>query len=484
LFGINTKISDYFHQEFFPAPILIYLIISCNAYVVITSSDENQEMALIADAVAQVKNVNGDTSNKHADIELPRSDTTAFSSPPSSMNPISSTFSSTTPTASVQSVVNHLVEDKVKDLMTAFAINEGDLVHVLWQDDTPEPGFTPGILHKRDGADFDPTTVNLTPSSLQSTLPAIAVSGNNVHVAWRDVESNDLFYRRSTDGGALFGTIINLSNNADISDAPAIALSGNNVHIVWEDLTGGNYDILYRRSTDGGASFTDPTKNLSNNAGTSISPAIATVGNSVHVVWSDDTSGGNEILYRRSVNNGSTFPNTITNLSDNLSDSTSPAIAASGNNVHVAWQDIPLSAEILYRRSLDGGSTFPNVIKNLSGNVGASLFPAIAVSSNSVHVIWSDTSSGNQVILHRRSLDNGNTFPNEIKNISNNQGPAEFSAIALSGANVYVVWTNSINGFYEIVYGTSSNNGNTFSTTLTNLSANAGESKFPAIAVS
>ena len=49
---------------------------------------------------------------------------------------------------------------------------------------------------------------------------------------------------------------------------------------------------------DGGGSFTEPLKNLSGNAGTSSRPAIAVSGNSVHVVWDDDTSGNFEMLYR------------------------------------------------------------------------------------------------------------------------------------------------------------------------------------------
>ena len=103
--------------------------------------------------------------------------------------------------------------------------------------------------------------------------PAIAVSGNNVHVVWDDdtLGNFEILYRRSFDGGATFGPTINLSNNAGQSFRPAIAVSGNNVHVVWDDNTPGNFDILYKRSTDGGASFTEPTKNLSVNTGTSFS---------------------------------------------------------------------------------------------------------------------------------------------------------------------------------------------------------------------
>ena len=157
-------------------------------------------------------------------------------------------------------------------------------------------------------------------------------------------------------------------------------------------------------------SFTDPIKNLSSNVGQSTRPAIAVTGNSVHVVWDDATSGNFDILYRRSLDGGSTFPNIIKNLSSDLEVSAFPAIAVSSNNVHVVWHSGSEGGnfDILYRRSLDGGSTFPNIIKNLSNNMGISGFPAIAVSGNNVHVVWEDdTPDPLRDILYRRSTDGG-----------------------------------------------------------------------------
>ena len=294
----------------------------------------------------------------------------------------------------------------------------------------------------------------------------------------------EIFYRRSFDGGATFGPIINLSNNAGVSARPAIALSGNNVHVVWDDNTSGNFDILYRRSTDGGASFTESTKNISANSGSSFSPAIAVSASTVHVVWDDSTPGNNDILYRRSTNNGAAF-HPIKNLSDNVGVSKVPSIAAIGNNVHVVWSDATSgNFEILYRRSIDGGNSFPNVIKNLSSNAGGSFVPAIAASGNNVHVVWTDETSGNPEILYRRSIDGGNSFPNVIKNLSGNTGTSTISAISLSGNNVYVVWTDDTIGNFEIIYRTSSDNGATFPSLLTNLSANSGFSSSSSIAAS
>jgi hypothetical protein len=193
----------------------------------------------------------------------------------------------------------------------------------------------------------------------------------------------EILYRRSLDNGSTFPNIIkNLSSNAADSFNPAIATSGNNVHVVWTDSTPGNFDILYRRSLDGGSSFPNIIKNLSSNAGDSIGPAMAASDNNVHVVWSGSTTGPtDDILYRRSVNGGETFPNIIKNLSSNAGDSIVPDIAVSGNNVYAVWQDNPiLNMEILYRTSADNGNTFPAVSTNLSTNLGASGFPAIAVS--------------------------------------------------------------------------------------------------------
>ena len=256
------------NRTLIPVLVPMFLIISSSVYPALISIVENKEMSTIAEAVAQLKGKdNVDTSGHHADMQISNSRIIS----PSSPTPIDPSATS------IQPNKTPIIQDQGQDLITATTIEAGDLVHVLWDDNTFGNN---DILYKRDGADFDPTTVNLSNNAGASISPTIAVSSNNVHVVWEDATpgNNDILYRRSTNGGATFGPIINLSNNAGISVFPAIAISGNNVHVVWQDDTPGNFDILYRRSTDGGASFTEPTKNLSSNAGGSGSPAIAASG--------------------------------------------------------------------------------------------------------------------------------------------------------------------------------------------------------------
>ena len=75
-------------------------------------------------------------------------------------------------------------------------------------------------------------------------------------------------------------------------------------------------------------------------------------------------------------------------------------------------------SDIMHRSSLDGGTTFPNVIKNLSDNFGISSFPAIAMSGSNVYVVWEDLASlATKEVLYRTSADNGATFPAIISNL-------------------------------------------------------------------
>src|ERR671928_768671 len=83
--------------------------------------------------------------------------------------------------------------------------------------------------------------------------------------------NDDIYFKRSTNGGASFGDTINLSNNLGDSYNFQVSLSGDYVYIVWQDETlgvNGTDDIYFKRSTNGGASFGD-TINLSNDTGDS-----------------------------------------------------------------------------------------------------------------------------------------------------------------------------------------------------------------------
>ena len=67
----------------------------------------------------------------------------------------------------------------------------------------------------------------------------------------------------------------NISNSAGNSSESRLAVdSRGNVYVVWNNGNSSAFEIFFSRSTDGGATFSAP-QNLSNNVDSSFSPEIA-----------------------------------------------------------------------------------------------------------------------------------------------------------------------------------------------------------------
>src|SRR5229473_1264325 len=81
----------------------------------------------------------------------------------------------------------------------------------------------------------------------------------------------------------------NVSNNLDQSATPQIAVdAAGKINVVWVDTTPGNWDIFFSRSSDGGATFSVP-QNLSSDAADNASPQLSVdAGGNISVVWEND----------------------------------------------------------------------------------------------------------------------------------------------------------------------------------------------------
>ena len=341
--------------------------------------------------------------------------------------------------------------------------------------------------------------INLSNNSGFSEHPQIAISENNVYVVLVDdtlTNKKDILFRRSIDGGNTFEKVINLSNssNADAYNQE-IAAVGNNVYVVWQNSIIGNKptanypngsssisdhndnykssitekknsSILFRASVDGGNSF-KKIKTLSNNAFESY-PKIAAFGNSAYVVWNVGIIGNlsnqsnninnitNGIFFTKSVDNGNKFSDTI-RLNDDWNSIGESQIAAYGNNVYVVWggnPDYKIAGNMFIVKSSDNGIKFSKPM-SLTGNKKNSLnVEVIADGDKNVYILWQSVlSNGNEEILFKKSSDNGATFTNPDKNISNNKGISECTSVVVSeNNNVYVVWEDDTYGNHEILF--------------------------------
>ncbi|HYL66811.1 MAG TPA: hypothetical protein VEU72_06620 [Nitrosopumilaceae archaeon] len=320
------------------------------------------------------------------------------------------------------------------------------------------------------------TPINISPDQGDSILPQMAVSGNNVYVIWDDNSTGKygILFTKSNDGGTTFGTLVDISRGIGTSGSPQFAVSGNDVYAVWQAKTTGNYQIIFAKSTDGGATFSIPG-NLSNSTGDSSYPKIAISGNNIYIVWSyTATNKDYDVLFTKSTDGGVTF-STPVNISNNLGDSGLPQMVVSGNNVYVTWENNGLgNFEVFVAKSTDNGNTFAIPV-NISNNAAPSGAPKIAASGNNVYVVWMDKTPENYDIFVAKSNDAGSTFGTPV-NVSNTAKDSGYPQITMSGNNVYVVWTETIlNKNYDVFFAKSNDGGSTFGTPI-NISNNMGPS--------
>ena len=124
------------------------------------------------------------------------------------------------------------------------------------------------LLQSADAVDWsDPTD----PRTGRTGQAPSVVTGDNVYIAWwngtagePDIQT-DVLFRASTDGGATFGDRINLSNSSDTdSRRVEIAGEGDNVIVSWWETNQTSDTPVARISTDAGETF-GPIINLGTN---------------------------------------------------------------------------------------------------------------------------------------------------------------------------------------------------------------------------
>jgi len=326
----------------------------------------------------------------------------------------------------------------------------GSDVHVVWYDnrDGDQEIY---YKHSVDAGVSWGADTRLTSSTAASLNPSVSVSGSVVHVVWEDGRDGnfEIYYKRSTDGGTSWGLDTRLTSNSDVSFYPSVSVSGSVVHVVWRDTRDGNYEIYYKQSTDGGISWGFDTR-LTSNSAVSYLPTVSASDSVVHVVWYDNRDGNDEIYYKRSADGGITWGSDAP-LTSNSAVSQYPSVSVSGSVVHVVWRDYrDGNFEIYYKRSTDGGISWgPDT--QLTINSAISELPSVSVSGSVVHVVWRDDRDGNQEIYYKRSTDGGISWGIDTR-LTSNSSVKLYSSVSVSDSGVHVVWTDTRDGNYEIYY--------------------------------
>jgi hypothetical protein len=317
----------------------------------------------------------------------------------------------------------------------------------------------------------------------------IEVVGSTVHVTYwaTDNSSYRLYYRRSTDGGQTWQPKILLSETTSYSPVGRgwkyLAVDGTSVHVAfaWYDYSAPGFYIcklMYRRSTDNGASF-EAARQLEPSSGGWwwIGPTrIAANAGKVTIAFQYQSFDGAWIALG-SVNSGDGGANftytEVANSGDRYLGVSADDLKRVGDRIYILYRqaleagyDVMWNTALYCATSLDGGATFPTHARmttpSSDPSVGgryltyqiqeASYSPNVAVNGANVYVIWTQNDGyydGNLRALYiRRSTDQGLSFgaptklaQNQTDGIANMQLGQE--TVAANGGYVYVVLMTS-----------------------------------------
>jgi len=231
---------------------------------------------------------------------------------------------------------------------------------------------------------------------------------DNVYVAWRELNAEDLLFSRSTDNGATYSAptaIANAGGFNTISAAdPEVGPNGELYIGHWRgnsNAAGTSGQIEVVKSTDGGVTFGAPVL---------ISAAQGTAGQDATLL--EHNAGGQQNLPNQ------TFKVVSRTQLDIEADPWRPG------NVYAVWATDPDGttagdgADVMYSRSTDGGVTWSTpIVLNDDGGTLSQFMPSVGVDeAGNVTVIWYDERLSDDVtdpdlaIFANVSFDGGVTF--------------------------------------------------------------------------
>jgi hypothetical protein len=247
-----------------------------------------------------------------------------------------------------------------------------------------------------------PVRVSRSPEVF-SWLPRVALSPaepEHVYVLWQEIifsggsHGGEMFFARSRDSGASFDEPLNLSRSRagdgkgrldrdtwhNGSFDLAVAPDGT-VHVAWTEYDG---RLWTARSTDRGASFTQPLLVLAGEPHPGRAPALAVAADTVYLAWTVGEDRSADIRLARSDDAGATFGSHVF-VERTAGYADAPKLAVEpGGVLHVAWAQSAAGffdrSHVRYTRSRDGGKTFDpsrDVSRPLPRGFESAAFPSL-----------------------------------------------------------------------------------------------------------
>ncbi len=227
---------------------------------------------------------------------------------------------------------------------------------------------------------------------------------------------------------------VNVSGNPGRSERADFAAQGSDVYLVWQDDTSGPQEILFAKSGDSGAMFGEPVAvGQSEEGGFSITPDIVISDDNVYVVWSDsDSDEQSATAFIMSNDSGETFGN-ATILGNYTGENADPQVTLFGGDVYVSWvsgSNEEFTGNLMLARSSDGAEFEAALVGEDAVNA------VMASSGDALYLAWRHHPSGDTT---EEGMNMFGTSTDGVNfEVSENLEGMAICAMAASGSDVYV----------------------------------------------
>ncbi|NOS85357.1 MAG: T9SS type A sorting domain-containing protein [Ignavibacteria bacterium] len=129
-------------------------------------------------------------------------------------------------------------------------------IFISWTSFGPQPGIK--FRKSTNGGLNWSSTVNIGDNTSGQGSNICSGTASQIYVVW---DAGGIRFDKSTNGGTSFGTDFQLSNVSSTNGFPYIccdysnSAARGNVYVVWDDMRGGNSDVWFQRSTNGGTNW-------------------------------------------------------------------------------------------------------------------------------------------------------------------------------------------------------------------------------------
>lgn len=284
----------------------------------------------------------------------------------------------------------------------------------------------------------EPVRISSGPRTF-SWLPRLVIAADDprrIYALWQEIvfsggsHGGEIFFARSTDGGATFDSPINLSNSvagdgkgrltAERWDNGSLDLAAGpdgHLYAAWTEYEG---RLWVSRSTDAGATFAEPSHVAGDESRVARAPSLEVdAAGVVHLAWSAGGQAAADILVATSPDGGRSFGAPQIVRSSGHADA--PKIAADRQGrLHLVYGESPRGLPgrygIRYARRDVGHERFsqPRTVATADAGIDSVNFPDLAVdAAGRLYIVWkvsADRRDRSQGLGFTVSRDGGQSF--------------------------------------------------------------------------